>query len=183
MKINFAGSTVDLKLIVLPIIYIVIGVVIFSIVKNIITKTINKKGLKITQKQRVQTLSTMIVNVIKYLIVVFVALAILSIYGINVKSIMAGLGIGTAIIGLAFQDLVKDLIAGITIIMEDQYEIGDYIEVNGFAGEVVAIGLRTTRVKNLYGKTLTFKEISGTTATILRFNDESKLISLFWVCI
>ena len=102
MKIDFAGSTIDLKLIVLPIIYIVIGVVIFSIVKNIITKAINKKGLKITQKQRVQTLSTMIVNVIKYLIVVFVALAILSIYGINVKSIMAGLGIGTAIIGLAF---------------------------------------------------------------------------------
>ena len=137
MKINFAGSTVDLKLIVLPIIYIVIGVVIFSIVKNIITKAINKKGLKITQKQRVQTLSTMIVNVIKYLIVVFVALAILSIYGINVKSIMAGLGIGTAIIGLAFQDLAKDLIAGFS----------------GFMGEVIFIGLRTTRIRNVKGAT------------------------------
>lgn len=153
MKIDFAGSTIDLKLIVLPIIYIVIGVVIFSIVKNIITKAINKKGLKITQKQRVQTLSTMIVNVIKYLIVVFVALAILSIYGINVKSIMAGLGIGTAIIGLAFQDLAKDLIAGFSIITEGEYEIGDTIEIDGFMGEVIFIGLRTTRIRNVKGAT------------------------------
>jgi small conductance mechanosensitive channel len=154
MKINFSGINIDLKIVLLPIFYILIGVILFRIIKKIINKTINnKRNLKITQKQRVQTLSILIINIIKYLIVIFVALAILSLFGINVKSILAGLGIGTAIIGLAFQDLAKDLIAGFSIITEGEYEIGDTIEIDGFMGEVVFIGLRTTRVRDFKGAT------------------------------
>ena len=154
MKVDFLQKTIDLKLIILPIVYIIIGVVVFSILKKVINKAINnQKNLKITQKQRIRTLSILIVNIIKYIIVIFVLLAILSIYGINVKSILAGLGIGTAIIGLAFQDLAKDLIAGFSIITEGEYEIGDTIEINGFMGEVVFIGLRTTRIRNVKGAT------------------------------
>lgn len=74
-------------------------------------------------------------------------------FGINVSSLLAGLGITTAIIGLAFQDLAKDLIAGISIITEDQYEVGDTIEVDGFMGEVVFLGLKTTRIRNYKGAT------------------------------
>ena len=78
-------------------------------------------------------------------------LAILSVFGVNVKSILAGLGIGTAIIGLAFQDLAKDIIAGIFIITEEQYELGDTIEIDGFMGEVIFIGLKTTRIRDYKG--------------------------------
>ena len=80
-----------------------------------------------------------------------VVLAILSIYGVNVKSIVAGLGITTAIIGLAFQDFAKDIIAGISIITEGQYDIGDTIEAEGFMGEVISLGLKTTKIKNYKG--------------------------------
>ena len=82
------------------------------------------------------------------ILVVVTFVAILANFGVNVKSILAGLGITAALVGLAFQDLAKDLIAGISIILEDQYEIGDTIEVNGFTGEVVSLGLRTTRIRN-----------------------------------
>ena len=84
----------------------------------------------------------------------FVIIAILANFGVNVASIIAGLGITAAIIGLAFQDIAKDFLAGISIIMEDQYEIGDTVEINGFMGEVIALGLRTTRIKNYKGQTL-----------------------------
>lgn len=73
------------------------------------------------------------------MIIIFVALAILSLYGINVKSILAGVGITAAIVGLACQDIAKDLLAGIFIVAEDQYEIGDTIEIDGFMGEVVLL--------------------------------------------
>ena len=63
------------------------------------------------------------------------------------------MGIGTAIIGLAFQDLAKDLIAGFSIITEGEYEVGDTIEVDGFMGTVTEIGLRTTRLKDFKGAT------------------------------
>lgn len=152
--IKIFNYTIDIKLILLPIIYIIIGIVVFKITKNILTKaTFKRHNLKSGQKQRIKTLITLIINIIKYIIVVLVALSILSVYGINVKSILAGLGIGTALIGLAFQDLAKDLIAGFSIITEGEYEIGDTIEIDGFMGEVIFIGLRTTRIRNFKGAT------------------------------
>ena len=154
MKVDFLQKTIDLKLIILPIVYIVIGIVVFEIIKKLITRaTTRKRILKATQKQRIQTLSAILLNIIKYLIVVLVILAIVSLFGFKIGSILAGLGIGTAIIGLAFQDLAKDLIAGFSIITEGEYEIGDTIEYEGFMGEVVFIGLRTTRIRNFKGAT------------------------------
>ncbi|MBQ9019536.1 MAG: mechanosensitive ion channel family protein [Bacilli bacterium] len=154
MKVNLLGYTINIKLLIIPVVYILIGIIIFSLIKRIINKASNRnRVLKTAQKQRLKTISTLILNIIKYIIVILVLLAILSLYGVNVKSILAGLGIGTAIIGLAFQDLAKDLIAGFSIITEGEYEIGDTIEVDGFMGEVVFIGLRTTRIRDFKGAT------------------------------
>ena len=151
--IDLFGIEIELALIIIPIIYIVVGVIVFKTLKRLFLKVIERKNLKASQKQRVRTLMTLIVNIIKYLIIIFVILAIVSIWGINVKSILTGLGIGTAIIGLAFKDLATDLIAGFTIITEGEYELGDTIEVDGFMGEVVFIGLRTTRIRDFKGAT------------------------------
>lgn len=148
------GFTLRLKSIILPIIYIAVGVITFRILKNIIIKATDKKShLKGLQKQKIKTLRTLLINTLKYSISIFVVLTILAEFGINVKSILAGLGIGTALIGLAFQDLAKDLIAGFSIITEEAYEIGDTIEIDGFMGEVTSIGLRTTRIRNYKGAT------------------------------
>lgn len=154
MDIKVLGLTFNLKFIILPLVYIVIGVIIFEIIKNFIIKaTDRRKNLKATQRQRVKTFRTLIINIIKYIIIILVILAILSVYGVNVKSILAGLGIGTAILGLAFKDLATDLISGFSIIIEGEYEIGDTIEIDGFRGEVVFIGLRTTRIRDFKGAT------------------------------
>lgn len=154
MKIEIANITIDIFKIVVPIIYILLGIIAFNIIKRIIMKSPKKyKLLKETQLQRIKTIKILILNIIKYLIITFVSIAILSQFGINVKSILAGLGIGTAIIGLAFQDLAKDLIAGFSIITEGEYEVGDTIEVEGFMGIVTEIGLRTTRIRNFKGAT------------------------------
>lgn len=99
MKVELLGYTINLKLIILPLIYIIIGIIIFNIIKKLILKATNRKRiLKVAQKQRIETLSTLILNIVKYIVVILVVLAILSLYGVNVKSILAGLGIGTAII-------------------------------------------------------------------------------------
>ena len=154
MKIEILGKSFNIEQIIVPIIYVIIGVIVYYFLKKIITKAVEKQGrFKITQKQRLKTINILLLNIIKYIIVIIVILGCLSIFGINVKSILAGLGIGTAIIGLAFQDLAKDLIAGFSIITEGEYEVGDTIEADGFMGEVTAIGLRTTRIRNFKGAT------------------------------
>lgn len=147
--------SIEIKQIILTILYIVIGIVCYKIIKKIINKITNnnKKKLKANQHQRIKTINMLILNVIKYIICILVLIAILAVFGVNVSSLLAGLGITTAIIGLAFQDLAKDLIAGISIITESQYEVGDTIEVDGFMGEVIFLGLKTTRIRDYKGAT------------------------------
>ena len=119
--------TIELKQILFPILFIAIGILVYEFLKKTIIKISNRntKNLKQHQLHRIKT----------------------------VNMLVAGLGVTTAIIGLAFQDLAKDLIAGIFIITEAQYEVGDTIQVDGFMGEVVSIGLKTTQIRDYKGAT------------------------------
>lgn len=153
MKVDIFNMTIDLKPILYSIVYIIIGIVIYNVIRGIIVRVLKKGKSTKYHNQRVETLVTLLLNIIKYIIVIIVTISILGTFGVNVTSIVAGLGITTAIIGLAFQDLAKDLIAGFSIITEGQYEVGDTIEVENFMGEVVFIGLRTTRIRNFKGAT------------------------------
>lgn len=147
--------TIELKQILFPILFIAIGILVYEFLKKTIIKISNRntKNLKQHQLHRIKTVNMLVINIIKYVIVIIVLLAILAIFGVNVSSLVAGLGVTTAIIGLAFQDLAKDLIAGIFIITEAQYEVGDTIQVDGFMGEVVSIGLKTTQIRDYKGAT------------------------------
>lgn len=152
--IEVFGEQINIMKIIAPFIYILVGYLIYRFIKRIIKKIKpHNERFKTVQKQRLDTLNSMLLNIVKYIIVILVILAILSNFGVNVKSIVTGLGIGTAILGLAFQDFVKDIISGFTIISEGYYEVGDVIEVDDFTGEVLSIGLKTTRLRNFKGAT------------------------------
>ena len=168
---------IDLKDFIYPILYILIGYLTYKLIDRVIEKSFTKHTFKTLKdrhnQKRLETIKTLISNLLKYLIIIFVALAILSLYGINVKSILAGVGITAAIVGLACQDIAKDLLAGIFIVAEDQYEIGDTIEIDGFMGEVVFIGLKTTRIKDYKGRV---KIISNHTITeVINYNLNNSL--------
>ena len=92
--LNIAKFQIDLKMIILPFVYIAIGIIAFKFLKKIIKKSTSRKNhLKASQKQRVDTLTVLIINLIKYIVVILVVLSILSVFGINIKSILAGLGL------------------------------------------------------------------------------------------
>ena len=148
----------------LPILYILIGVIIYHIATYIITK-ISKVQVKVGNKndkldKKRLTMISLIRNIVKYAIGVFVILAILEVYGIDTTKIIASLGILGAVIGLAFQDIIKDLIAGFFIIFDNQYSVGDYVKINDFTGEVLNLGLQTTKLKDFYGDVYTINNSS-----------------------
>ena len=117
--LDILGLKINIIQLILPIVYITFGSILFRILKKLILRATTKQTfIRKEQQQKVNTMRSIIVNIIKYTIVIIVLLAILANFGINVKSILAGLGIGTALVGLAFQDLAKDLIAGFSIITE-----------------------------------------------------------------
>jgi len=101
--------------------------------------------------KRRQTLSRIFVTVGVALIVVAAVFMILSEVGINITPYLAGLGIAGLAIGFGAQSLVKDIIGGIFVIIEDQYDIGDVVRIAGIAGIVEQINLRRTVLRDLDG--------------------------------
>ena len=150
----------DVNKIIYSIVYILIAIVFYCIITRIINVVFKKPNGKIgdklsaRQKQRLDTYRTMLNSITKYIIIIALVLALLANFGVDVSSLLAGLGIATAIIGLAFQDLGKDIIAGFGIISNSLYEVGDLIEVENFKGRVTDINLKATRIKNYRGKEL-----------------------------
>lgn len=127
----------------LIIIYIILGWIVYQIIKKIITKRTQK-----LKKKRQITMQKLIQNIAKYTIFVLVAAGVLSILGINITSIVAGLGVASVILSLALKDMMQDVLSGMSIIMEDQFDIGDLVEINGFTGTVIDLGLKSTKIKS-----------------------------------
>lgn len=145
---------------ILPIVYIVIGVILHTVIKFIMNKI--SKNKYVDKKKK--TIISLIKNILKYLVYIFVILSILSVYGVNTSGILASLGIAGLVIGLAIQDILADFVAGVFILFDNQYTIGDIVEINGFKGEVISFGLMSTKIKNANGDILilsnsSFKEV------------------------
>ena len=115
--------------------------VITSILKIIINKlaSTNKRGL---------TVSQLLLSILRYLTVIVGAVWALAILGVNVSAILASLGIAGLILGFGAQSLIEDVITGIFIIFEGQYDIGDIIVLDDLRGKVVRIGVRTTTIQD-----------------------------------
>lgn len=165
-------------------IYILIGYILYKVICKIINN-INKKAelnklLKPVYKKKQQTVLNLLKNIFKYLILVIILLIILNSLGVNTTSILASLGIAGAIIGLAFQDIVKNLIAGISIIFDNHYMQGDYVTINGFEGQVIALGLQTTKIKAYTGEVMIIDN-SRITEVINHSMNDSRLVLKFAV--
>ncbi len=136
-----------------PIITIIIMFIFYKVIRRIIVRVFNVKTKKIKQKKQV-TLMNFFINVLRVITLIITALIILEIYGFKTSTIVASLGAVTVVIGLAFQDILKDFIAGISFIFEDSYNVGDWVTINDFKGEVISIGMKTTRIRAYEGEIL-----------------------------
>jgi len=101
---------------------------------------------------KMKTITSLLKSILRYVIYFIAGINLLDILGINTASLLTAAGVGGLAVGFGAQNLVKDIIAGFFIIFEDQYNVGDYIEVASISGIVEEIGLRTTTVKNFGGQ-------------------------------
>jgi small conductance mechanosensitive channel len=102
-------------------------------------------------RKRVNTLSSVFVKTGIVIIVIFAIFTILPEFGVNIAAALAGLGIVGIAVGFGAQSLIRDLIAGIFILLENQYRVGDVVNVAGIGGLVEEIGLRRTILRDLDG--------------------------------
>ena len=92
------------------------------------------------------TISRLMVNFVKWVIAIATVFFILDAWGAPATAMLASAGVVTLIIGLGSQSLVADILAGVFIVFEGDFQVGDIIIVDGWRGEVQAIGIRTTKL-------------------------------------
>ena len=102
-------------------------------------------------QQRVQALMAVLSSVVKIVIRFIGLFTILGIIGINLAPLIAGAGIVGVAVGFGAQSMVKDFLSGMLMLVEDQYGVGDIIDVGDATGMVEAISLRTTRLRSVDG--------------------------------
>jgi len=116
-------------------------------------KSLEQKGVVTSEREkRSKTLSGIISTTISAIIYAVALMMIITECGVNIGPLLAGAGIAGLAIGFGAQSLVKDVISGFFLIMEDQIRVGDVANVAGIGGLVEAINLRTTRLRDLEGK-------------------------------
>ncbi len=101
--------------------------------------------------KKLKGLLTIIISVIKYVTVVIWLFFVLTAFNVDTTVILAGIGIVSLIVGLAIQPLLADIIAGLFIIFEDVFNVGDIIVADGFRGTVKEIGMRHTQIEDAGG--------------------------------
>ncbi len=108
----------------------------------------------VRKRNQRSTIWVIIRSVFKYLTSVVAIFLVLSAWGVNTPTLLAGAGIVGLAISFGAQSLIEDVIAGLFIIFEKQFMIGDIIQVNNFRGKVIEIGIRTTSLEDVNGDIL-----------------------------
>nr|WP_218624916.1 mechanosensitive ion channel family protein [Sporosarcina sp. E16_3] len=131
---------------------ILLSIIVVKVGKSVISRAfkVKLKGALRHTERRETTLVKLLQNTLSYVVYFAAILAILSAFTINVAGILAGAGVLGLAVGFGAQSLVKDIISGFFIIFEDQFSVGDYVQINAAVGTVEEIGLRTTKV-SAYG--------------------------------
>ena len=129
-------------------IVIIASLIIYKIISSMLIKSENKRNLrKIGQKDK--TYIRLIRNFMKYAFFILVLFIILQINGIDVSSMIAGVGVLSIIIGFIVQDAFKDIIRGIDIISDNYFSVGDVVKYGEIEGKVLMVGLKTTKVQDV----------------------------------
>ena len=112
---------------------------------------VDEKGELVERSQRARTLLPLARNALRVVVGVIAMLMILSEIGLDIAPVLAGVGVAGLAIGFGAQTLVKDIITGLFILLEDSVAVGDVVTAGGHTGTVEAMTIRTIRLRDLQG--------------------------------
>ncbi|MDU1954438.1 MULTISPECIES: mechanosensitive ion channel family protein [Peptoniphilus] len=132
------------------VIIIIVGIcVLLKIIDGCIDRQLSSEKVKEKGSyNRIVTITNLIKRIIKIILIFIGVTIIMSVFNISIAPILATLGVFSLAIGVGAQNLVKDVINGFFIILEDQYSVGDLVEIEGIEGVVEYLGLRVTKVRD-----------------------------------
>lgn len=153
------------------------GVMVFAVLatENLVVYLLSLVKIEAHRKR---TAVSILTNLMRYLAAVTIICGILAAVFDDAGSVFAGLGILALIVGFGAESLVSDVVTGLFILVDNQYNVGDIIEVGGFRGTVVEIGIRTTSVADTGGNVKIINN-SDMKNVLNRSNNSSKAVCDF----
>ena len=135
------------------VIIIVVSFLVENILKSIVKKAFSpKRKHKKLDPRKLSTIKSLLCSIIRYVIWTLAILSLLGIYGVNTAALVTSLGVASLVIGLAFQDILKDVLVGVSMLFEDWFAVGDLIKINDFMGTVISVGLKSTKIQSFSGE-------------------------------
>lgn len=141
---EFANITID-AIAILKVIVVVFAVIAIEALLSLLLSLPKPKN------HRARSMLSVISSLLKYIAIIVILCWGLSILGVNIATIVASVGILALVVGFSAESLIADVVTGAFMIFENQYNVGDIVEVGGFRGTVTSIGIRTTCITDVGG--------------------------------
>ena len=172
--INILPTNEQLLFVMNKIFKIIVIYYIVKVIATLITEDsfIIKKFLKNSNNKIINRIMCLILRIILWIIFIFIALNELGYTEIlkGLGGLATGLGIGSAALALAAQDIVKSMLSGVAILTDKPFVIGDWIEVGEFQGTVIDITFRSTRIKSYNNAVVTIPNSTITSTYVVNWN-------------
>lgn len=139
--------------IIYSIVILIIGFILLKVSNKMLDKWKNREKSTVIpfNQKRIDTLAALFKSIVKYFIYFLVIVLILENFNVSIKTILAVAGIGGLAIGFGAQSLIRDVIAGLFLIIEDQLSVGDYVTIDGRSGIVKEMGIKTIKIQDFNG--------------------------------
>ena len=120
------------------------------------------------EEKRLHTLSKLFKSIATYVIYFIAIITCLDMVGFSVTTILAGAGVLSLAVAFGAQSIVEDLMSGIFIVLENQYSVGEYVQIDGIQGIVREIGMKTTKIQTYDGQLMIIK--NGSIGTVINYS-------------
>jgi len=134
---------------------------------KLLTNASKNDALELEEK-RLHTLSRLFKSIATYAIYFVAIITCLDMVGFSVTTILAGAGVLSLAVAFGAQSIVEDLMSGIFIVLENQYSVGEYVQIDGIQGLVKEIGMKTTKIQTYDGQLMIIK--NGSIGTVINYS-------------
>jgi len=142
------NALIDVNLNLETLLRVIVMICMVLVIQNLLVMLLSLLHFK---RNRSNTILTIAASIIKYAAVLIIICWGLTLVGVNVETIVASVGLIALVIGFGAESLIADVITGLFMLFENQYNVGDIVEVDGFRGTVTNIGIRTTALTDVGG--------------------------------
>lgn len=179
-KFFVEGQMTLLFKLILTVIIIIITKIVVYFFKRLLKRVVVSKQLNdFNNSKKINSVISIFSSILKYIFYFIAVIVILRIFGINSTSLIATAGVGGIIVAFGVQSIIKDLLSGVFILFDDQYNVGDDVIINGISGQILAINMRNTLIKGYDGSLNTISNGTITTVTNLSKNPQRSIVEFY----